>query len=105
MAGTDFPVVLLDTRECGAYIWRSVAGWSSPVARWAHNPKVGGSNPPPATNIYPGDVAPGPLTRSPATPRRSVRMARSRRSLALWVAALRDGGLGHWRAKCSTGRG
>ncbi len=26
-----------------------VAGWSSPVARWAHNPKVGGSNPPPAT--------------------------------------------------------
>ena len=26
------------------------AGWSSPVARWAHNPKVGGSNPPPATN-------------------------------------------------------
>src|SRR5438093_12677141 len=49
MAGTDFPVVLLDTRECGAYIWRSVAGWSSLVARWAHNPKVGGSNPPPAT--------------------------------------------------------
>ena len=27
------------------------AGWSSPVARWAHNPKVGGSNPPPATNV------------------------------------------------------
>ena len=26
------------------------AGWSSPVARWAHNPKVGGSNPSPATN-------------------------------------------------------
>jgi uncharacterized protein len=28
-----------------------VAGWSSPVARWAHNPKVGGSNPPPATTL------------------------------------------------------
>jgi hypothetical protein len=28
------------------------AGWSSPVARWAHNPKVVGSNPTPATN-YP----------------------------------------------------
>ena len=28
-----------------------VAGWSSPVARWAHNPKVGGSNPPPATKL------------------------------------------------------
>src|SRR5438445_1852100 len=29
------------------------AGWSSLVARWAHNPKVGGSNPPPATNLKP----------------------------------------------------
>src|ERR1700729_2210480 len=29
------------------------AGWSSLVARWAHNPKVGGSNPSPATKkIY-----------------------------------------------------
>ncbi len=26
-----------------------IAGWSSLVARWAHNPKVGGSNPSPAT--------------------------------------------------------
>ena len=26
------------------------AGWSSPVARRAHNPKVGGSNPSPATS-------------------------------------------------------
>ena len=30
----------------------SVAGWSSLVARWAHNPKVEGSNPSPATNIW-----------------------------------------------------
>src|SRR5271166_4943546 len=29
------------------------AGWSSLVARWAHNPKVGGSNPPPATKQVP----------------------------------------------------
>src|SRR5438552_16282547 len=29
---------------------KSDAGWSSPVARWAHNPKVAGSNPAPATN-------------------------------------------------------
>src|SRR6267378_6134006 len=28
------------------------AGWSSLVARWAHNPKVGGSNPPPATKSF-----------------------------------------------------
>ncbi len=27
-----------------------IAGWSSLVARWAHNPKVVGSNPTPATN-------------------------------------------------------
>jgi hypothetical protein len=26
-----------------------IAGWSSLVARWAHNPKVVGSNPTPAT--------------------------------------------------------
>ena len=26
-----------------------IAGWSSSVARWAHNPKVVGSNPTPAT--------------------------------------------------------
>ena len=30
-----------------------IAGWSSPVARWAHNPKVAGSNPAPATNENP----------------------------------------------------
>ena len=27
------------------------AGWSSQVARWAHNPKVAGSNPAPATKL------------------------------------------------------
>lgn len=29
----------------------SIAGWSSQAARRAHNPKVGGSNPPPATRF------------------------------------------------------
>ena len=28
-----------------------IAGWSSLVARWAHNPKVVGSNPSPATMV------------------------------------------------------
>src|SRR5690606_39009464 len=28
-----------------------IAGWSSPVARRAHNPKAAGSNPAPATNL------------------------------------------------------
>src|ERR1700728_2053371 len=27
------------------------AGWSSSVARWAHNPEVAGSNPAPATKL------------------------------------------------------
>ena len=38
----------------------SVAGWSSLVARWAHNPKVASSNLAPATNI----VANADLSRS-----------------------------------------
>src|SRR6266436_800228 len=33
------------------HCYDSNAGWSSLVARWAHNPKVGGSNPPPATKL------------------------------------------------------
>ena len=37
-----------DPVRCGCYY--QDAGWSSPVARWAHNPKVAGSNPAPATN-------------------------------------------------------
>ena len=37
------------------------AGWSSPVARQAHNLKVAGSNPAPATNI--------PTTKAPALKR------------------------------------
>ena len=35
------------------------AGWSSLVARRAHNPKVGGSNPPPATNESAGQSRSG----------------------------------------------
>jgi hypothetical protein len=40
---------LFDAPHHGCY--HQIAGWSSLVARWAHNPKVGGSNPPPATNL------------------------------------------------------
>ena len=36
---------------CGPTVFD--AGWSSLVARRAHNPKVGGSNPPPATKFNP----------------------------------------------------
>ena len=53
------------------------AGWSSLVARWAHNPKVGGSNPPPATNQinYFQDI---------------LRFHYSRRSLAIGVPATKQ---------------
>ena len=33
------------------------AGWSSPVARWAHNPKVAGSNPAPANPFNRSSIA------------------------------------------------
>ncbi len=34
----------------GQFLFNTIiAGWSSSVARWAHNPKVAGSNPAPAT--------------------------------------------------------
>ncbi len=36
---------------CALESYKQGAGWSSPVARWAHNPKVVGSNPTPATNL------------------------------------------------------
>ena len=41
----------------------AIAGWSSLVARRAHNPKVGSSNLPPATNTFRGlDLLdPGPF--------------------------------------------
>ena len=35
------------------FILSHIAGWSSLVARWAHNPKVVGSNPAPATIFGP----------------------------------------------------
>jgi hypothetical protein len=41
------PHYAFDLPRSHPYTW--TAGWSSPVARWAHNPKVVGSNPTPAT--------------------------------------------------------
>jgi hypothetical protein len=43
----DWRLAKFDGTPRGCY--DRTAGWSSLVARWAHNPKVGGSNPPPAT--------------------------------------------------------
>ncbi len=44
--------VMLDSARCDPYNPSAIAGWSSLVARWAHNPKVGGSNPSPATRTH-----------------------------------------------------
>ena len=44
------------------------AGWSSLVARWAHNPKVAGSNPAPATNFLPFSFTSNPLDIFTLTP-------------------------------------
>ena len=51
-----------------------IAGWSSLVARWAHNPKVGGSNPPPATK--PSEVL----------FRKSPRLLKLRVELCAWIS-------------------
>ena len=46
------------------------AGWSSPVARWAHNPKVVGSNPTPATKESSSyETSKNPI-KSPLSPNR-----------------------------------
>ena len=47
------PTSLCGLRASVQVVWRHEinAGWSSPVARLAHNQKVGGSNPPPATKL------------------------------------------------------
>ncbi len=42
-------LIILDLKSNRAYIHFVDAGWSSLVARRAHNPKVVGSNPAPAT--------------------------------------------------------
>ena len=62
-------------RPCGASgsgltkpteVYHGDAGWSSPVARQAHNLKVTGSNPVPATNkIIPHHPKPSTLRHSP----------------------------------------
>ena len=48
---------------CGHKITSTDAGWSSSVARWAHNPEVVGSNPAPATsnNSQKGSSSRGPF--------------------------------------------
>ena len=44
------PLFDASPRDC----YYQIAGWSSLVARWAHNPKVASSNLAPATNRFNG---------------------------------------------------
>lgn len=53
------------------------AGWSSSVAHWAHNPEVGGSNPPPATRRK--GLGPAGYSREPRPDPGSAGGAASRR--------------------------
>ena len=48
-SGTCPRVLALDSISIFPIMRPADAGWSSLVARWAHNPKVAGSNPVPAT--------------------------------------------------------
>ena len=54
----------LRSTACGAIVLISAAGWSSSVARRAHNPKVAGSNPAPATKEVPAQKG-FPIYRKP----------------------------------------
>src|SRR5690606_24827220 len=62
------PRPLSHPRESGGPENKSHAGWSSPVARQAHNLKVAGSNPAPATTFvitrskFRSDIGPASLT-------------------------------------------
>ena len=62
-------LILLQLTSVTPLRYDSNAGWSSLVARWAHNPKVVGSNPTPATKPNQIGCAFGPKrTRLPKTP-------------------------------------
>jgi hypothetical protein len=73
---TIFSNFLIDT-QAKYYVSLIAAGWSSLVARRAHNPKVGGSNPPPATikkaRAYVNIVGPFLLARNSLPHTRSVK--------------------------------
>src|SRR4051794_17763831 len=51
------PAALYETKPSTLLAWPHAAGWSSQVARRAHNPKVAGSNPAPAIGRKPAHQA------------------------------------------------
>jgi hypothetical protein len=79
------------TDAAHASVISCAAGWSSSVARWAHNPEVVGSNPAPATNKSRSDSVSHSMTRES----RMTDSARIRRSqwLRRIFSSLRQVGL------------
>jgi hypothetical protein len=46
-----YPLILVILLQISTILWLRIAGWSSLVAREAHNLEVAGSNPAPATSL------------------------------------------------------
>ncbi len=107
LARSSFGKADLPPGPRGPKVEVSAAGWSSSVARWAHNPKVAGSNPVPATKETPSGESPlgvfhvrgfsrtGPVLRCcPGYPRgsRTYGSRSFRRGSLPWTGAGRNGG-------------
>ena len=57
------PPIALSDRQTGHESGQHLTRGGAVAARWAHNPKVGGSNPPPATRTKPNTaLTPAPVT-------------------------------------------
>ena len=78
---THKPLLLAKRGNLCAIVDGSVAGWSSLVARWAHNPKVVGSNPAPATKVK---------ERRPSKERRRFAFWRFRRAFGMALPRITD---------------
>ncbi len=79
---------LVAEKELGSGLlssYNQCAGWSSLVARWAHNPKVAGSNPAPATirTVQPQGWLFGPDFGNPTIRVRLPSATQSRRACLL----------------------
>src|SRR5213078_3253179 len=68
------PIIDLVLRPAPRTVVFTDAGWSSSVARWAHNPEVAGSNPVPATQ-GPGPESSHWIPALSVSPGRTIRLA------------------------------
>src|SRR5437764_9429370 len=92
--GPHSPSLTSPSRSATDLIDPTNAGWSSPVARQAHNLKVVGSNPTPATNL----AASPPI--NPGRGRRNFACRQTPRNCRPWLSSgSRDTENGHRLAK------